>query len=92
MIELLVLAQLQFFHVTGPDGQPVEVNPEHVVILRPPRGSDHFSPGINCLVFTTDGKYIGTIEPCSSVQQILKGQQPTTPIPVPQQREREREK
>lgn len=89
MLTFLILAQLTMFHVTGPDGQPIEVNPDAVAILRPPRGSDHFAAGINCLVFTIDGKYVGTVETCPSVQQILQGHQPTSPTPpLPRQEQK----
>ena len=74
-----MLAQLQLYHVTGPDGQPIEISPDAVVSIRPPRGTDHFSKGTNCLVFTTDGKYIATVETCPMVQAIVTGK----PIPPP---------
>jgi hypothetical protein len=69
----MILVQLALYHVTGPDGQPVEINPDQVVSLRPPRSTDHFAKGTNCLVFTADGKYQPTIETCMQVQAILAG-------------------
>jgi hypothetical protein len=74
----VILAQLSLYHLTGPDGQPVEINPDHVVSIRPPRGTDHFTKGVNCLVFTADGKYQTTVETCPQVQAILGG----APLPT----------
>jgi hypothetical protein len=61
--------------LTGPDHQVVLINPDEVVSLREPRGTDqstHFAKGIACLIFTADGKYTAVIETCAAVRQKLE--------------------
>lgn len=82
------VAQLTLYHVTGPDGQPIEISPDSVVSIRPPRNTDHFAKGTNCLIFTNDGKYTAVVETCPLVQLIMTGHLPQTsppgaPTPVP---------
>jgi hypothetical protein len=68
MIFLVVLVYL-----TGPDDQRIEVNPETVVTVREPRGTQHLAKGIQCLIHTTDGKFITVKENCDIVRQKLEG-------------------
>jgi hypothetical protein len=65
-----VLIELQ-----GLGGQRIYVNPDLVVNIRKPAGIDkgHFPPGLQCLVYTSDGKYFPTVEPCESVRKKLEG-------------------
>jgi hypothetical protein len=55
--------------LTGPEEQPIEVNPHEVVSIRPQRGN--LASGIRCLIHTTDGKYISVIEDCMTVSRKL---------------------
>jgi hypothetical protein len=64
---VLVLLALRLIELTGPDDQHIEINPSEIVSLRAPRGSEHFAPGINCLVSTADGKYVGVVESCEAI-------------------------
>jgi hypothetical protein len=67
---LAFLAAFKLVELTGPDKQIIEVNPEHVVQIREPRGNEtHFHPEIKCLIFTTDGKFTGVIETCEVVAE-----------------------
>ena len=70
---VLVLA---FVSLTGPDNQPVAINPNQVVATRVPRDTTgtHFAPGIKCLIYTTDGKLTMVIEDCDEVHRKLQGQ------------------
>jgi len=54
----------------GPGGQVILINPEQVINIRRPRGIEqgHFAAGTQCLVFTTDGKYISLQESCERVR------------------------
>jgi nitrous oxidase accessory protein NosD len=67
MIEL-ALALIQLL---GPDGQIIEINPESVVTVRTPRGTDHFAKDIHCIVFTADGKNIAVVQTCDQVKELL---------------------
>jgi hypothetical protein len=64
------------FHLiklTGPDNQEIEVNPDEVVMLREKRELEHhFHKNISCLVFTTDGKFVGVLETCDEVRVMLE--------------------
>ena len=68
----LILA-LHLVRLTGLDNQPIDVNPEEVTNVRPPRGTDigHFGPGVKCLVFMADGKPLTVIETFEDVHRIL---------------------
>jgi hypothetical protein len=60
--------------LSGPDGQTIELNPAEVTTLRTPRGIDHQSREIHCIVFTADGKFIGVKQTCRSVEDLLRRQ------------------
>ncbi len=49
------------------------INPEQVINIRRPRGIEqgHFAVDTQCLVFTTDGKYLSVAESCERVRQKL---------------------
>jgi hypothetical protein len=66
MIILTMLLQL-----TGPGGQPIEMNVDQIVSMREPRSADHFGEGVHCLVFTTDGKFTGVVETCKAIKQAI---------------------
>jgi hypothetical protein len=70
-IELVLLALLALIVLTGPDGQAIKVNPKSVVSLRAPRSGEHFNKDVHCVVFTSDGKYIGVQESCDQVNSKL---------------------
>jgi hypothetical protein len=73
ILTTLVTVHLVLF--TGPDGQMIEVNPQTVTSLRTVRtihGSEHFAKGINCNIFTTDGKNIAVTETCAEVHDKLQ--------------------
>jgi hypothetical protein len=59
--------------VQGPDTQIIDLNPEAIVAMRPPRGKDSFGPDVKCLISTADGKFIGVVQTCSTVKQLLEG-------------------
>jgi hypothetical protein len=67
MLELVIL----LITLTGPDQQAIEVNPNEIVALREPRGTDHFARGTRCLVFTSDGKYLSVMETCEKVHELI---------------------
>jgi hypothetical protein len=65
-----------FLRLTGPDSQPIELNPGAIIALRPPRARDHFAKGIKCLCTTSDGHFFAVIESCAEVDQLLKQSHP----------------
>jgi hypothetical protein len=64
---------LHLVQLTGPDGQDIEINPVEVVSLREPRGTEasHFHNKVKCLIFTTDGKFVGVQQDCERVRELL---------------------
>jgi hypothetical protein len=68
------LLALQLVHFYGPDNQLIEVNPDEVVAIREPRDTEqHFHEHVSCLIFTSDGKFVGVKEDCTTVEQRLVG-------------------
>jgi len=70
---VLVLA---FVSLTGPDRQEILINPNEIVATRSSRDASgtHFAPGVQCLIYTTDGKMTTVIEDCDAVHRKLQGQ------------------
>ena len=66
MVDLMVL--------TAPDGQYLSVAPSQIVALRgksgAPKGLIH--AGVNCLVYTVDGKFLSVVEHCEDVAGKLR--------------------
>jgi hypothetical protein len=71
----VVILALSLAHFTGPNGQDIAINPEQVVTVRPkPKVADegHFHTNTRCIIHTTDGKFIGVVDDCATVQQRLE--------------------
>lgn len=58
--------------LSGPDGQPIEINPHHIVSSRPPRGNEHFHKDVKCLLHTADGKIATVTETCDEVHRRMQ--------------------
>ena len=67
-----IIIAFHLVQLTGLDGQVIELNPDQVVSVRPVREMDHFGKGINCLIHTTDGKYLAVTETCDMVRNRLE--------------------
>jgi hypothetical protein len=62
------LAALLFILVHGPDGQEIELNIAEISSIRQPRSAeDHFNKDVHCLIFMTNGKFVGVEETCGDV-------------------------
>jgi len=69
---------IDLVRLTSVDGQPVDINPGMVTALRGERKTnkgEHFAPGVKCLIYQSDGKFIPVIEDCETVQNKLKNLQ-----------------
>ena len=74
-----MLAILHLILVHGPDGQIIELNINEISSIREPRDIEgkHFGKGINCIVFMTNGKFVGVSEKCVEViQEIHQAESP----------------
>lgn len=71
MITLLVTATLIILHT--PPAERIDVNKDEIVMIREPRDNDSLlSDNVNCIVLTTDGKFIGVVESCDEVREKIK--------------------
>jgi hypothetical protein len=70
---LVVASGLVVFH--APDGHQVYVNPAEITILhqRLAPGESKFTERANCLINTTDGKFITVVESCLVILDAIKG-------------------
>ena len=67
--------QLAFdmIELTGLVGERVAINPAEVVSIREPREKGRaVHPHANCIISTTDGKFISVIEECTEVERRLE--------------------
>ena len=68
--DALVLVALHVIKLTGPHGQTIEINPDHVVSIRGPTDAVH--PEANCTIFTDDSKFVAVVEECEEVNRLLE--------------------
>jgi hypothetical protein len=73
---MIILASAVFYLVelTGPNNQPIDINPATVVSIRERRaGETHLQKGVRCVIHTSDGKFIAVLEDCDTVRRKLEG-------------------
>jgi hypothetical protein len=58
--------------LTGPESQVIYVNPNSIISIRKPRSSEHFGPGVKCIINTVNGKFIAVIEDCATIIKEMK--------------------
>jgi len=69
---MLIALVLQLVVLTGADGRSVELNPASVVSVSAPRPGGEHHASVNCIIRTTDGKFIAVKEECSRVNELLE--------------------
>ena len=67
---LLVMA-ITLIHVTGPNGNRIDVNPADIVSLRKPPVAGFYDIKVKCVIYTLDGQFIGTQETCEQVRELV---------------------
>jgi hypothetical protein len=70
----MILAATVLVMLHGPNGHAVFVNPAEVTALHaaiPGQKNERFTPGVNCLINTTDGKYVAVVELCDVVRKLF---------------------
>jgi hypothetical protein len=61
--------------LTGPGGHVVAINPEEVVSARSP-GQGEFHESVQCVINTTDGKFVAVVETCKdALTKIFRAQE-----------------
>ena len=73
-MKLLILVASTFIRLTGPDEQEVIVNTSQIVTVREPRDHTHFGPGVNCVLHMADGKFVGVVEHCKTVRDLMEAE------------------
>jgi hypothetical protein len=70
----VLLALLHLIVVHGPDNQTIELNVNEISSIREIRDVEeaHYAKDANCIVFMTNGKFIGTREECVEVVRKVK--------------------
>jgi len=60
---------LHLINVHGPDNQLIQLNANEISSLREQRENEegHFGPNVRCIVFMTNGKFIGARETCPNI-------------------------
>lgn len=73
---VIVAARLILLHSI--DGSDIILNPDEVVSMRGPRADPKdkaFVDGVNCMINTSDGKYLSVRETCAEVMRIFVEQE-----------------
>ncbi|MBO0718456.1 MAG: hypothetical protein J2P55_14135 [Rhizobiales bacterium] len=72
MIAATVLA-LELLRLMTPDGLPVDINPNEIVSLRPPREDDKrtLNSKVQCVLFTADSKFVAVTNECDEIRWML---------------------
>ena len=65
---IIAAVALHLIFVHGPGNQRIGLNVDEISSIREPRDSEgHFSSDISCVVFMTNGKWVGVTETCEDV-------------------------
>ena len=69
-----VLLALHLIFVHGPDNQRILLNVDEISSIREPRKAteSHFGKDIRCLIFMTNGQFLGIMESCEEIHEKIK--------------------
>lgn len=70
---LVWLAVIQLIELHAPNGQPVFINIDEISSMRTPTDSEKafFQDGSNCLLVTTNRKFMTVVETCVEIRNII---------------------
>lgn len=71
----MIVAQIVLVLLHSPAGHEIMVNPREVVAMHaknPEQPNEHFTDAVQCMINTTDGKFITVVEPCDTVRRLLQ--------------------
>ena len=71
MIEVIVIATVQYLVLTTLDGRTIHVNPAHIVSTTTTKGK-LVTDAVQCVIYTTDGRIITIAETCESLKMRLE--------------------
>ena len=70
-MKLLLVMALYLIHVTGPNGNRIDVNAADIVSLRQPQLLGYYDPKVKCVIYTLDATFIGAQETCEQVRELI---------------------
>jgi len=64
---------LNLVTVHAPDGETITLNAQEISSIRTPRDSDvdHLQKDVHCVLWMTNGKFIGTTESCVDIIRMI---------------------
>jgi hypothetical protein len=72
----VIVAQIILVLLHGPSGGEIMLNPREVVAMHAKvpneQPNEHFVDGVQCLINTTDSKFVSVVEPCETVRRLLQ--------------------
>ena len=71
-LALLLTTNEVFIPLTAPSGNKIYLNPIDIVSVRTPQVSGVFDKKVNCVIFTLDGQFIGVMETCDRVREMVQ--------------------
>jgi hypothetical protein len=74
---MMTLLALLLLH--GPTGREIRINPRTVTSLHAPvpgQRNTAVIDGANCLINTSDGKFVSVVETCETVSSMIEGSKP----------------
>jgi uncharacterized protein YlzI (FlbEa/FlbD family) len=69
---IIILVAFHLIVVHGGDGQDIEINPREIVSMRGREEGKNFAKGVECMINTSDGKFIAVAETCNEVYQKIE--------------------
>lgn len=69
MIDLVTVVLVS---LTAPDGTTITLNPHEIVVMRGQGKSRLLTAGAQCVIGTTDGKFITVMQTCDAVKQAIE--------------------
>lgn len=61
----------------GPTGREIRINPRTITSLHAPVSGQRnttITDGANCLINTSDGKFVSVVETCEAVSRMVEGE------------------
>jgi uncharacterized protein YlzI (FlbEa/FlbD family) len=64
----MIMATLYLIRLHSPDGHEIDINPREITVIREREHGKHFTPGVECAISMSDGKFVAVVETCDEVR------------------------
>jgi len=73
-LAIILALHIHFIDVHGPDNQLIKLNAEEISSVREVRDTEegHFGKDVECIVFMSNGKFVGTRETCPKILDLIE--------------------